>query len=437
MKNGLCFGVFVGILGMLAACWSLPAAESTEASKYTGPGSCSSPSCHGGVQARDQTTVLQNEYSTWVVRDKHAHAFVNLTNPVGMRIAKIMGLPSPDTAPRCLACHALDVPADQRARTFDLSDGVGCENCHGPASAWLGPHTTRGWKYEKSLELGLYDTRDLVKRSEKCLSCHLGTPEKTVDHELIAAGHPDLYFELDSFTSVMPPHWKEVDPDPWLAVRAMGVGQAVQLREQLKRVARESQSGIWPEYGELDCFACHHDLTAAKDSWRQERGYAGRRPGNAPFNLSRYVVLNHVIQDADPGATHELQTAIEKVYGGVTALKGDRRQVAADATSASELAGRLAARLNSMKFDQPQTLRLMKSIAGDGDGIAAQGERSAEQATMALDSLFIAYTKNGKLAHDAQIRAGINGLFRQLEDPSSYNGFKFAAAIKSLPPLIE
>jgi hypothetical protein len=413
------------------------AAESTEPSKYTGPGSCSSPSCHGGVQARDQTTVLQNEYSTWVVRDKHAHAYENLTNPVGVRIAKIMGLPSPDTAPRCLACHALDVPAEQRARTFDLSDGVGCENCHGPASAWLGPHTTRGWKYEKSLELGLYDTRDLVKRSEKCLSCHLGTPDKTVDHELIAAGHPDLYFELDSFMSVMPAHWKEVDTDPWFAVRAMAVGQAVQLREQLKRVARESQGGIWPEYAELDCFACHHNLTAAKDSWRQDRGYVGRRPGNPPFNLSRFVVLNHVIQDADPGATRDLKAGIDQVYAGVTALNSNRAQVATQAGSTADLAGRLAMRLNTMKFDQGQTLRLMKSIAGDGEGIAAQGERAAEQATMALDSLYIAYTKNGKLGNDAQIRAGINGLFRQLDDPSAYNGFRFAAAIKNLSGLIE
>jgi Cytochrome c554 and c-prime len=421
------------LLGAILAGHCLMAADSAG---YTGPGSCSSPSCHGGVQARDQSTVLQNEYSTWVVRDKHAHAFSNLTNQVGTRIAKIMGLPSPDTAPRCLACHALDVPADQRARTFDLTDGVGCENCHGPASAWLGPHTTRGWKYEKSIELGLYDTRDLVKRSEKCLSCHLGTSEKMVDHELIAAGHPDLYFELDSFMSVMPPHWKEVDNDPWFAVRAMAVGQAVQLREQLRRVARESQGGIWPEYAELDCFACHHNLTAAKDSWRQERGYAGRRPGNPPFNLSRYVVFKHVVQDADPGAIRDLEAGIKQVYSGVTALNSDRRQVALEATGASELAGRLAQRLNGMKFDPPQTLRLMKSIAADGDGIAEQGERAAEQATMALDSLFIAYSKNGKLGNDAEIRAGINGLFQQLDDPSLFNGFKFAAAMKNLSSLL-
>ena len=29
---------------------------------------------------------------------------------------------------------------------------------------------------------------------------------------------------------------------------------------------------------------------------------------------------------------------------------------------------------------------------------------------MALDSLFIAYSKNGKLANDTQIRAAINGI---------------------------
>ncbi len=432
MRFGLTYAV-----SFASACGLMFAAEAPEPSKYTGPGSCSSPSCHGGVQAREVTSVLQNEYSTWVVRDKHAHAFINLTNPVGTRIAKIMGLGKPDTAPRCLACHALDVPVDMRARTFDLTDGVGCENCHGPASAWLGPHTTRDWKYEKSLDLGMYNTRDLIKRSEKCLTCHLGTGDKSVDHELIAAGHPDLYFELDSFMSVMPQHWKEFDKDPWLGVRSLGVGQAVQLREQLKRIARESQGGIWPEYAELDCFACHHSLTAAKDSWRQERGYPGRRPGNPPWNLSRYVVFRRVIQEADPGASAQLRASVDKVYGLVTALNSDRKEIASEALSASQVAESLAQKLTAMHFDQAVTLRLLKGISSDAEEIAEQGERSAEQATMALDSLFIAYSKNNATANDAQIRAGIHGLFQQLEDPSAYNGFKFAQAMKSLNGLFQ
>lgn len=426
VKAAFCLGIACGLLLAQHALGG-----ESGPSKYLGPGSCSSPSCHGGVQARNQTSVLQNEYSTWVVHDKHAHAFTNLTNETGIRIARNLGLVAPDTAARCLGCHALDVPADQRGHTLDLADGVGCENCHGPASAWLGPHTTRGWAFEKSLELGLYDTRDLIKRTEKCLTCHLGTAEHGVSHEMIAAGHPDLYFELASFSAVMPPHWTERDSDPWFTVRAMAVGQAVQLGEQLKRIARESRSGVWPDFAELDCFACHHSLTAAKDSWRQERGYHGRQPGTPPLNLSRYVVLRHIVQAVDPTAAPEFTAVIDQVSIAANANRRDPTQLAARATSLSEVAGKLAARLNTVRFDQAQTLRLLKSVSGDA-GLADQGERAAEQATMALDALFIAYTKAGRPANDAQIRSGINTLFQQLNDPSAYNAPKFAAAMKSL-----
>ncbi len=118
----------------------------------------------------------------------------------------------------------------------------------------------------------MYDTRDLVKRSEKCLTCHLGTPEKSVDHELIAAGHPDLYFELDSFMSVMPPHWKEVDTDPWFAVRAMAVGQAVQMREQLKRGRANRKAASGPN-------TASWTVLPAITTWWRPRTAGGRSAG--------------------------------------------------------------------------------------------------------------------------------------------------------------
>ncbi len=115
----------------------------------------------------------------------------------------------------------------------------------------------------------MYDTRDLVKRSEKCLTCHLGTAEKQVDHEMIAAGHPDLTFELDSFSAAMPRHWKaNRSDDTWIGVQVWAVGQAVQLRESLNRLSRRAGGPNWPEYAELDCFACHHCFDAPADSWR-------------------------------------------------------------------------------------------------------------------------------------------------------------------------
>ncbi len=288
---------------LLLVCSALAFAQTAEPPKYTGPGSCASPSCHGGVQIRAETSVQQNEYSIWVVKDKHARAFAVLSNDVAKRISRLMDLKQPDREPRCLGCHALNVPDAQRARTFDATDGVSCEACHGPASNWLGRHTEKGWTHEQSIALGMKDLRDSGNRADNCLRCHLGDKNNSVDHELIASGHPDLVFETVSYSAAMPKHWKEAaekpkaTPDPWFEVRALAVGQAVQLREQLLRAARNAQSNIWPEYSDLDCFACHHSLTNAENSWQQERGYAsfpggaGRRPGNPPWNLSRYVVL--------------------------------------------------------------------------------------------------------------------------------------------------
>src|SRR5438270_11836877 len=84
---------------------------SANQSKYIGPGSCSATACHGGVQPRSTTHVLQNEYSTWVVQDTHAKAFRSLQNPISKRMGRILGIASPESSPKCLACHTLAVPA--------------------------------------------------------------------------------------------------------------------------------------------------------------------------------------------------------------------------------------------------------------------------------------------------------------------------------------
>jgi len=389
------------------------------------------------VRPRTETRIWQNEYSTWVVKDKHSRAFAALSNPVAVRMARILGLPRADTAPKCLACHALDVPADERGRTFDLTDGISCESCHGPAAAWLGPHTTKDWTHEQSLQRGMYDTRDLVKRSEKCLACHLGTQEKFVDHEMLAAGHPDLFFELDSFSAVMPRHWKEpVEKDPWQGVREWGSGQAVQLREGLKHLMGRARGKVWPEYTELQCEACHHSLAKAEQSWRQERGYPKRRPGDPPWNASRYAVFRELVRQADPETAQQLEARLTEVAGLMSRLAPDREAVASAASVSAELADRMARRMAALPYDEALTLRLLRAICSHADYISGQGERAAEQATMALDSLFIAYTRNVKLGNEREVRAAIQALFQQLQNPSDYNALLFARQMRRLEALL-
>src|SRR5882724_3845796 len=442
------------LLPIARAAW--PTADKSagdEPSKYIGPGSCAATSCHGSVKPVAGSRILQNEYSTWIVQDKHSRAYQALTGDVGERMARILKLSTKsEEAPKCLACHALYRPAEQQGRKYEIAEGVSCENCHGPASGWLGPHTTRSWAHEKSVVLGMHDTRDVIRRTEKCLECHLGTKNKFVDHEMIAAGHPDLYFELDSFSAVMPRHWKvprewepgkAIEDAAWVGVREWSAGQAVQLRAAMERLTwrakneRFDKKDVWPEYSELSCFACHHALGPAKDSWRQEHGYVGRRPGDPAWNSSRYAVFRLLAKQMDSANTRELDRQLLAVSDEMSKLNPDRNAVAAAASAAAPLAQRIAARLAAMQYDQAVTLRMLQRIPDDAENIALADERAAEQAAMAMDSLYIAYSKDAKPANAADVRAAINALFQRLENPSSYNADQFASALRRIRTLLQ
>jgi hypothetical protein len=433
-------------------CAAVCATDTPEPVKYIGPGSCAATSCHGSIKPVPGSRILQNEYSTWILQDKHSRAYQALTGDVGERMARILKLNAKaEESPKCLACHALYTTPEQRGRSFEISEGVSCEVCHGPASAWLGPHTTREWPHEKSVALGMVDTRNLIPRTQKCLQCHLGTREKFVDHQMIAAGHPDLYFELDSFSAVMPRHWKvpresapgkPVEDPSWVGVREWSTGQAVQLSASMDRLAwrakgeRADQQNPWPEYSELSCFSCHHSLVAAKDSWRQEHGYEDRRPGDPPWNASRYAVFRLFAKQIDSASAQDLDRQLLTVSTEMSKLNPDRTVVANAANAASPLAMHIAERLAAMQYDQAITLRMLQRITDDAEFISLADERAAEQATMALDSLYIAYSKDTKLADVAEVRAAINALFQQLENPSAYNADQFASALRRIRPLL-
>ncbi len=167
---------------------------------------------------------------------------------------------------------------------------------------------------------------------------------------MIAAGHPDLYFELDSFSAVEPRHWKTpresapgkpVEDGAWSGVRDWSAGQAVQLRASLERLSwrarneRYDKKDVWPEYSELSCVACHHALTPAKDSWRQAHAYVGRRPGDPAWNASRYVVFRLLAKQVDASAAEELDKHLAALAGQMSSLNPDRSAVASEAAAAA------------------------------------------------------------------------------------------------------
>jgi hypothetical protein len=372
----------------------LAAAALASAQTYVGAGGCASSNCHGGTTplAEPQSRIFGNEYATWAVADRHALAQKKLLEARGKRMAEILHIADATRDKRCAICHVVGSPEKS------LSDGVACEACHGSAVKWLGPHTQAN-SHAESVRLGMNDTKDLVTRAKTCLACHLGQGEQIVEHEMIAAGHPDLAFELDTFTFAMPAHHRE--PKPESRVRAWAIGQATALADGMRLLRRHADQ-TWPEFADLECYQCHHDLRL--DSWRIQRGYGSRKPGSVQVNLARFAVL----RDVAP----ELNEPLAKLLA-VNAMSGPA--VAQAASAVERAADAAAAKCVTADLDAAAMLR---AIAADIQRIADGGVHAAEQATMSLDALS---------ASQGRKPAGVAALYSYLERPSAYRPAEFVA----------
>lgn len=268
--------------------------------RFMGSSSCAAASCHGGGRAIEGRSFAA--YQIWIQEDPHARAFEVLNDPRSSRMMKLLYPEDHETPHRateevaCLTCHATGVEHDTKIpmtghQHMMQADGVSCEACHGAAEHWLQPHSTGVWSSfsrAKKQELGFIETEDdLAARAQLCVECHVGGPGRDVNHDLIAAGHPRLDFELATFHANLPKHWDIADPsslsvsvpsrieeDPAFEARCWTTGQLVSARASLRLLSHRSR-GVWPELSEYSCFACHHDLSG--QAWRsQNRGPAGR-----------------------------------------------------------------------------------------------------------------------------------------------------------------
>ncbi len=395
------------------------ATAQTPSHQMVGAGGCQSSNCHGATTPlpESQSRVLGNEYKTWSVEDKHVLAYRKLTEPRSKRMAEILKIKDATTDKRCTVCHVAGSP------DRSLSDGVACEACHGPASDWMGSHIQPN-SHADSVKRGMTDTKNLEIRAKTCISCHLGAGDRIVDHELIAAGHPDLAFELDSFTFAQPSHHREPKPtaDNTLpGVRAWAVGQSTALAEGMRLLAAHAGKS-WPEFSDLECYQCHHDLRA--DSWRIQRGYGNRKPGSLQLNLARFEVLRELVAQAAPDQKIALENAVARLEGLVSTHLEDAAATAQAAHAVERIGDGLTAKFLSQNFDAAATQSILQAINADIQRIADAGVNAAEQATMTLDALTAA------LALGERKQQAVTALYTYLEHPSLYRPGEFAAKFK-------
>ena len=191
-----------------------------EGGKFVGAAGCKSSSCHGGAGEK------RSQYLTWSQKDFHTRGYAILTTARSARMAETLRLPPAQESNRCTVCHSpfQSVPPHRLASTARADEGVSCESCHGAAGNWLRGHTRSDWSYNTRVGAGMRDLRNLYVRANACVACH-----QNLAPEILKAGHPDLFFELDGQSVAQPKHWR--DEESWSGVREWLTGQAVALRE--------------------------------------------------------------------------------------------------------------------------------------------------------------------------------------------------------------
>ena len=333
---------------------------------WQGVASCASSSCHHENGPKGSK---RSEYDTWAGYDKHARAFQVLYSERSERIARNLygdnAKPATEQA-LCLKCHASHDGITDRgvSERFQLADGVSCESCHGAAEKWLTAHYQAGFK-EKSLEekaaYGLRPTKDIMHRARLCTSCHVGDANKEVNHDLIAAGHPRLSFELGAYHGIYNKHW-DINEDharyPDFEARLWSVGQLVSAKAALELLAARAEGAAksgneakpWPEFSEYNCFACHQGLKVSDlESNRQLQKYGKRKAGSLPWGewyLSPTNPLSGKIgmrsaDDADPLV--DLRNLMQSPSPDAAKVAG----------SAKDIVGRINRVLEAVKPDRP------------------------------------------------------------------------------------
>jgi len=267
---------------------------------------CASTGCHGYVRpdATNDDRMRRDEYLVWLEEDPHQRGHAVLYGERSLSMFRNLGL-SPDdeqywqVMQKCVACHAM--PVGQAVADADCRqgawEGVSCEMCHGSAEKWLKTHYRTDFinlTAEEKARQGLFNTNDAHQRARLCVACHVGDEQREVNHDWIAAGHPALKFELTAYLSMMPGHWKDSrdrknarSPEDhqlelWLAGQQVAADASLSQLARRATAAAEGHAGaVWPEFADVDCYSCHHDLGSPL-SWRQVRGF-GVDPQPAPI----------------------------------------------------------------------------------------------------------------------------------------------------------
>jgi hypothetical protein len=391
--------------------------------KHMGVASCATSVCHGKLAPQADKDVALNEYRIWQQEDRHAQAYRTLELAESKRIAANLGLPNATAAKICLDCHADNVPADKRGPKFQISDGVGCEGCHGGSERWLESHAAETAVHKDNVARGMYPTEQPLKRVQVCLGCHLGTKDQFATHAIMGAGHPRLSFELEAYTTNQPAHFI-VDAD-YAERKGKIEGMNLWVTGQLETTRRYLSllqtnmfhgGGMFPELAFYDCHSCHHPMD--KIRWNSARAGAGIKPGTVRLQTQNLIVLQALTEAFEPAATAQLAEMTNAL------IRAGQRDRATVNEAAKALLNWLAPRdsLARRQYSSADVIKMRKTLARYAATDKAGDYAAAEQIVLGLESL--SYTIGDR---DSK-KAALDALYNAVKNDTTFSPQQFATA---------
>lgn len=134
---------------------------------YVGVSKCQT--CHKSEKRGKQFTIWEGS--------KHPQSFTALSSPEAPAKAQESGVENPAESEKCLKCHA---PLFEKAAEFK-EEGVTCEVCHGPGSAYKKLKIMKSREESVANGLVVYESADAIKF--QCLTCHENAHGKSFDFE--------------------------------------------------------------------------------------------------------------------------------------------------------------------------------------------------------------------------------------------------------------
>jgi Cytochrome c554 and c-prime len=408
-------------------------------SSHLGVASCAGTTCHGRAEP-DGKIVRQDEILRWQDPSSptgaHSRSFAVLSNTRSKAIAARMGIGPATSAAQCLGCHS--DPATARGAKFQLSDGVGCEACHGGSSTWIDVH--KAGNHAANLRAGLTALERPSVKAAICLDCHFGSADgnQFVTHEMMAAGHPRVSYELDLFTALQAHHDEDGDyvsrKGRVSSVKVWAVGQAMAVERQLALFsnAQLATNGAFPEFYFFDCHSCHRPINDDQTFTATALANPGRpiAAGDTPFNDENIIMLTAAAKVVAPSLAARLESESKAFHAAITK---DRQSAVAAAAKLRATASALANAFDGASLDRGQTFAIIDMISSEAMTVRYTDYTGSTQAVMAIDTLVNAMVNSGQVSGGAVsgIRSDINRAYAAVRDPNAYRPADFRRALGS------